>query len=146
MVLGAFKRSKDRGANLVEFAILAPLLILLVLGIVEFGWLFSQNNDVKHGAREGARAAAVNLGNEGVLLDRTCDSMDLTSNIVTVQFTDSASGNIGEAASVSVVATPTSLSGLGLIEALMPASLTSTIEFRLEQPSSSWGSFGPSSC
>ena len=42
----------ERGASLVEFAILAPLLIVLVLGIVEFGWLFSQNNDVRHGPRE----------------------------------------------------------------------------------------------
>ena len=32
----------ERGANLVEFAVLAPLLILLVIGIVEFGWLFGQ--------------------------------------------------------------------------------------------------------
>jgi Flp pilus assembly protein TadG len=139
-------RGRENGASLIEFALLMPLLILLILGIVEFGWLFSQNNDVKHGAREGARSAAVNLGDNSVLLARTCDSMDLASNIVTVQFTDSAGGNIGEAASVSVVATPTSLSGLGLIEALMPTTLTSTIEFRLEQPSSSWGSFGPVSC
>jgi Flp pilus assembly protein TadG len=139
------KGGRDKGANLVEFAILAPLLILLVLGIVEFGWLFSQNNDVKHGAREGARAAAVNQGDNALLLARTCDSMDLTSNIVTVQFTDGANGEVGDAATVSVVATPASLTGLGLIEALMPSTLSSTIEFRLEQ-SSSWTSFGPVSC
>lgn len=145
MVLGAFKRSKDRGANLVEFALLAPLLIILLLGIVEFGWLFSQNNDVRHGAREGARAAAVSLGGNAALHAHTCNSMDLTSS-VTVQFTDGPSGEIGEVGSVSVVATPSSLSGLGLIEAFLPGTLTSTVEFRLEQPSSWSSDGGPVSC
>jgi hypothetical protein len=137
-------RGREDGASLVEFALLMPLLILLVLGIVEFGWLFSQNNDVKHGAREGARAAAVNLGGNSVLLDRTCDSMDLTSNVVTVEF-DPGGGDVGDAGWVSVVATPTSLSGLGLIENFLPATLSSTIEFRLEQEPS-WSAFGPASC
>lgn len=144
-MLGAFNRSKDRGANLVEFALLAPLLILLLLGIIEFGWLFSQNNDVKHGAREGARAAAVNLGDNGALHSHTCDSMDLASD-VTVEFTDSANGEIGETASVAVIATPSSLSGLGLIEVFLPSTLTSTIEFRLEQASDWSSDGGPVSC
>lgn len=141
-MLNKVKRGRDGGANLVEFALLAPLLILLLFGIIEFGWLFSQNNDVKHGAREGARAAAVNAGDNSALHDRVCDSMDLTSSNITVEFTDSTNGNIGDTASVSVVATPSSLSGLGFIEALMPGTLTSTIEFRLEQPSDDWNSDG----
>lgn len=51
-----------RGAALVEFAIIAPLLFLLIFGIIEFGWAFFQNNDVRHEARETARIAAVNFG------------------------------------------------------------------------------------
>lgn len=138
--------SREYGAQLVEFAILAPLLILLVLGIVEFGWLFSQNNDIRHGAREGARAAAVNEGDNAALHALTCDSMDLTSP-VTVQFTDGASGAIGDTGTVEVVATPDSLSGLGWVEAVLPGSLTSGVEFRLEQPSDLWSSDGtPVSC
>ncbi len=145
-MLGFFKREREKGANLVEFALLAPLLIILLLGIIEFGWLFSQNNDVKHGAREGARAAAVDSGNNAALRTSVCDSMDLTSN-VTVEFTDSASEEVGSTGSVSVVATPASLSGLGLIEVFLPGTLTSMIEFRLEQPSDSWDSDGgPVSC
>lgn len=136
-MLGIFKRDRERGAQLVEFALLAPLLIILLLGIIEFGWLFSQNNDVRHGAREGARAAAINVGNEATLINETCDSMDLTSP-TTVTFTDSATGAAGEIAEVTVTATPSSLSGLGLIEIFLPSTLTSNVEFRLEQPSSSW--------
>jgi len=138
-------RNRDEGAQLVEFALLAPLLILLVLGIVEFGWLFSQNNDVRHGAREGARAAAVNLGNNSVLRTATCDSMDLTSP-VQVMFTDGAGSAQGSYGTVTVTATPSSLSGLGMIEAILPASLTSTVEFRLEQPSADWDTDALTSC
>jgi Flp pilus assembly protein TadG len=138
-------RSRDDGAQLVEFALLAPLLLLLVLGIVEFGWLFSQNNDVRHGAREGARAAAVSLGGNATIRAAACDSMDLASS-VTVEFTDSASGEAGEYGTVEVIASPDSLSGAGFIEIFLPDTLRSTVEFRLEQDSD-WSSDGaPVSC
>ncbi|MGH9198793.1 MAG: TadE/TadG family type IV pilus assembly protein, partial [Acidimicrobiia bacterium] len=40
---------KERGANLVEFAILAPLLFALLFGIVDFAWILGQYQDVRHG-------------------------------------------------------------------------------------------------
>ncbi len=137
---------EDRGASLVEFALIAPFLILLLFGIIEFGYLFGEFNDVRHGAREGARIAAVNAGDNDFLHATTCDAMDLTTNI-TVQFTDGASGAIGDVGTVTVQATPDSLSGLGLIEFFLPDTLTTTVEFRLEQPSALWGTdAGPASC
>ena len=53
----SLKRS-ERGANLVEFAMVAPFLILLLVGVVEFSWTLATNLDVKQGAREGARLTA----------------------------------------------------------------------------------------
>ena len=53
------RRPRERGAVLVEFAIISPVLALLLFGVIEFGWAFSQNLDVRHGAREAARLAAV---------------------------------------------------------------------------------------
>jgi Flp pilus assembly protein TadG len=137
--------SSDEGASLVEFALLVPFLILLLLGIIEFGYFLGEFNDVRHGAREGARLAAVNAGDDAFLLDGTCDAMDLTSN-VTVQLTDGGTGSIGDTGTIQVVATPNSLSGAGFIEIFLPNSLQSTVEFRLEQDSDSWGDFGPSAC
>lgn len=131
----------ERGASLVEFALLAPFLMLLLLGIIEFGYLFGEYNDVRHGAREGARLAAVNAGNNSYLHTQTCDSMDLTTS-VSVQFTDGASGDIGDTGSIVVKATPQPLSGLGLIGAFLPSNLESEVEFRLEQPSDDWGTDG----
>lgn len=140
------KRRGESGASLVEFALIAPFLILLLLGVIEFGYLFGEFNDVRHGAREGARAAAVNAGNNAFLHDMTCDAMDLTTN-VTVKFTDGSSGGLGDTAAVQVVASPQSLSGLGLIEVFLPNTLESTVEFRLEQDSNDWSTdAGPIPC
>lgn len=49
----------DKGSALVEMAFVLPLLILLVVGICEFGWAMYVNNTLNNAAREGARLAAV---------------------------------------------------------------------------------------
>ncbi len=42
-----------------EFALIVPILISLLLGIMEFGWLSKNNLLVANATREGARAAAL---------------------------------------------------------------------------------------
>lgn len=49
----------SRGAAAVEFAIVLPVLLLLVMGIIEFGLLMKDYLAVSHASREGARYAAV---------------------------------------------------------------------------------------
>jgi Flp pilus assembly protein TadG len=49
----------ERGASAVEFAIIAPLLVLLVFGIIQFGIAFLQMQTLRGAVREGGRAAAV---------------------------------------------------------------------------------------
>ena len=51
------RRAKERGAALVEAAFVLPLLILLVLGGVEFGFMINRGTLVNNAAREGAREA-----------------------------------------------------------------------------------------
>ena len=48
---------RDEGQDLVEFALVAPLLFLLLFGIMEFGVAVWRYNTVANAAREGARAA-----------------------------------------------------------------------------------------
>jgi Flp pilus assembly protein TadG len=129
------RRTNDRGANLVEFALLAPLLLLLVFGIIEFGWLFGQFNDVRHGAREGARFAAVNAGTETQIKDTVCTSMEGLSAGMSSIIVDLAQGgvNVGDQSTITVTANVTSLSGVPLITTFLPNQLTSTVTFRHEQ-------------
>jgi len=54
---------RDRGATLVEAAVVFPLLFLVLFGLVEFGWAFKDNLSVGHSAREAARAGAT-FGND----------------------------------------------------------------------------------
>ncbi len=47
------------GQELIEFALVLPLLLLVLLGIIEFGLLFQQYEVVTNAAREGARIAVL---------------------------------------------------------------------------------------
>src|SRR5262249_27006893 len=51
-------RSRERGQAMVEIAIVAPALILLLFGIVEFGRAWMISNMITHEARQWARIAA----------------------------------------------------------------------------------------
>jgi hypothetical protein len=44
---------------MVEAAIVFPLLLLLTLGAIEYGWLFLNLHQITNAARQGARTAAV---------------------------------------------------------------------------------------
>jgi Flp pilus assembly protein TadG len=50
----------ERGQTVVEFALVAPILVILVFGIVQVASAFNWWNDLNQIAGEGARAAAVN--------------------------------------------------------------------------------------
>jgi Flp pilus assembly protein TadG len=47
----------ESGAELIEFSLTLPLLLLIVLGIIEFGFMFREYEVVTNAAREGARIA-----------------------------------------------------------------------------------------
>jgi hypothetical protein len=51
---------EERGTALVELALVLPLLLLLMLGMLDFGKAFHDWIDQTHVANEGARLAAVN--------------------------------------------------------------------------------------
>jgi hypothetical protein len=54
---------RDRGATIVEAAIVLPLLFLVLFALVEFGMAFKNSLSIGHGAREAARAGAT-FGND----------------------------------------------------------------------------------
>lgn len=50
---------KKRGSTLIEFALIVPILLAIVMGIIEFGWQVRNQLTVANAAREGARFASV---------------------------------------------------------------------------------------
>jgi Flp pilus assembly protein TadG len=55
---GQRKAAEQRGAALLEFALVAPILILLVFGIVEYGMFFKDYLTVSNTTRAGARVGS----------------------------------------------------------------------------------------
>jgi Flp pilus assembly protein TadG len=55
----ATSRQTERGAAAVEFALVLPVLMLLIFGIVDFGRMLNAKITITEAAREGARAAAL---------------------------------------------------------------------------------------
>jgi Flp pilus assembly protein TadG len=49
----------ESGAELIEFGLTLPLMLLVVLGIIEYGFVFQQYEVVTNAAREGARVAVL---------------------------------------------------------------------------------------
>jgi Flp pilus assembly protein TadG len=64
----------ERGAELIELAMVTPILLLVIGGIVDFGFLFRSWQVITNAAREGARV--------GVLPNYTCNA-NAGSDVVT---------------------------------------------------------------
>jgi len=81
-------RGGDRGAAAVEFALLLPLLLLLVFGIIDFGRAINAQITLTQAARTGARLAA--LGEPNVVSATQAAATGLSP--VTVSVTPCPSG------------------------------------------------------
>lgn len=68
------RRARDgRGAVLVEFALLVPILLLLVFGIVDFGYMINRETMINNVSRDGAREATFGKTYAAVLADVRSD-------------------------------------------------------------------------
>lgn len=143
--MGGRRGDGDRGVALVEFAIALPLLAMFVFGIIDFGWAFSQNIDVRQAAREGARLAVVNAAT-GADADTRRDDLiaeirarsteladDETSVYIALQ-DDDADGNAGERGETVVVCVRYPLRSLsGITGTFLSGDLTTKSVMRMEQ-------------
>jgi Flp pilus assembly protein TadG len=76
------RRAGQRGIELVEFSLIAPVLLLLVMGLIEFGVIFNSHIELRSAAREGGRLAVVDNG----CANGQCPSVDgetQLSNLIT---------------------------------------------------------------
>jgi Flp pilus assembly protein TadG len=138
--------NRSRGAAAVEFAIILPLLLSVLFGIIEFGSAYSQMLDVRHGAREGARLLSVNHFAAGFdattktgaeqstdLVATICDRMDFADDAtVSLELIDATQSAAGATAVVTVSAELATITGW-FDPILAGKRIESSIEVRLEQ-------------
>lgn len=71
---------RQRGQSLVEFALILPVLLMLLLGLIEFGFVFAHHQGLEYATREGARTASAlangQNGQNGAPVATACTTID----------------------------------------------------------------------
>ncbi len=75
------KRRSERGAVVVEFALVAPLLFLLIMGMIDFGNIYSNQISIRQGVREAARVGVVKNWGSSCTLNSFTGGMTPSSDI-----------------------------------------------------------------
>lgn len=83
-------RKCTRGQSLVEFALVLPLLVLVVLGTFDFGRAIFAFNSVSNAARTAARVAIVDQTPNAIELAARDEAVALDSIAVSVTYTNGA--------------------------------------------------------
>ena len=126
-------KAKKRGQALVEFALILPVLLLFLMGIIEFGLFFNSYLNITFGSREGARIASLdtNATTETIADAVRTTTPSITSITVTVQ--PAAPRVTGSAVTVTVSTQYTFITPV--ISVLMPSnpySIASSTTMRSE--------------
>lgn len=132
-------RRHQRGQSLVETALVLPILLIILMGIFDFGRAVFAYNAVSNAAREAARVAIVNQNSTGVVDEGKRSALGLDPSAIDVTFTlPGCPGTVlvGCTAQVTVdhewsAITPIIGSVVG------PIQLSSTTEMRVERAFSS---------
>lgn len=129
----------ERGASLVEFALVLPLVLMLLFGIIEFAATYNNSISVRNGTREGARMAVVN----DVSGDAACGAgataivcktkerigLDASKTKVGIRLDGSSIGD-----TVTVCASYPAFNITGIMEPFLGGkTVTSSVTMRLEQ-------------
>ncbi|NLI70482.1 MAG: pilus assembly protein [Firmicutes bacterium] len=79
----------DRGQALVELALVLPVFLLLLWGVIEFGRFGHAYLTVAHAAREGARLGAVGCDDQGIMDEIGDCTISLEQDKTTVRISPS---------------------------------------------------------
>ncbi|QDU40148.1 TadE-like protein [Maioricimonas rarisocia] len=89
-----------QGAAAVEFALVAPLFLLLLAGIVEFGQVFRIEHMLSNASRRGARAAIVEGATESqvksLITSHCTQTLGVSAQDITVTITVNGGGAVGD--------------------------------------------------
>lgn len=77
---------RERGAAAVEFALVVPLLLIMLFAIIDFGWVLTQQLSVTAAAREGARYLAIHHDEPGAQDEAESRAAALVTTAVTFTY------------------------------------------------------------
>ena len=107
-----------------EFALILPVLVLFVFGIIEFGQAYSARIQLTGAVREGARAGALGLD---VVAATKAGAPGLTSSQITVTYTPSPGSTCTGAGTTTTVSVSTSTT-------IPTATVTATYPYKYDIP------------
>jgi Flp pilus assembly protein TadG len=93
------KIKKEDGQALVELAITLPILIMILCAIIDFGWLFTNQNILDYCTREGARFAIVHSTSSTAIRDhiRSIAPANIANSmVIDVVFSNSTNPRLGD--------------------------------------------------
>ena len=90
---------KEDGQAVVELALTLPILIMILCGIIDFGWLFMNQNSIDYASREGARYAIVHSSSKteieehirGIAPENIASTVDIN-----ITFTNASNPRLGD--------------------------------------------------
>jgi Flp pilus assembly protein TadG len=121
-ILGKLSTTKgkwkdDRGATIVEFAIVLPVLLLLIFGIIDYGLLIYNKQILTNACREGARAGVQQAAPPGV----TQSPNRYTIGQIQTEVTNYCSANLVTFGAVNLTF-PIAGSGSGYVDSCLSSS------------------------
>jgi Flp pilus assembly protein TadG len=124
---------RSRGQAMVEFTLILPLLLLLILGIYQFGQTYADYIQVTNAARDGGRKALVSRSDASGVADVVSTAKNATwwldKNQMSVSVSPSQPWTTGQNVTVTVTY-PYSINLLGFVVA--SGTLKSTTTVRME--------------
>ncbi len=125
-----------RGALLVELAIVLPLILLLIMGLMEYSWMFLKAQQLTNAAHLGARAGAradAGVAEINATVDSAMSAAGMTGVYGVTISPDPAVLDVGEMVTVAVSVAYADV-GFGFPLVPTPATLQASVTMAREGP------------
>ncbi|MHC4293809.1 MAG: TadE/TadG family type IV pilus assembly protein [Planctomycetota bacterium] len=130
------KTSRYKGLGVVEAAIIFPILILLVFGLIEYGWLFLKMHQVHNAARHGARIAILASTTQASQVESEIAVLMAEANITNypAPTVTNLTPGIGQPVTVTITIPIQNIAVLNVPLLPLPPTLSSTVTMAKEGP------------
>ena len=98
-----------RGAAAVEFAVVAPILFLVVLGVIEIGRAMMVNEILNHAARSGCRAGTIAGSNNTRVSSAVDQGLQYTTGSTTTITVNGSAGDVSTATRGDIISVEVSV-------------------------------------